>query len=548
MNPTLPLAWGAKVSPEFRARLYTLVDHLGWREAQASDLMACMAFETGRRFSPDVRNPGSSACVDTETEILTVYGWKRYDEISVGDEIYSVDVDAWQMERDVIKKVTVKQSSDNYRITSRSFDSLTTSDHRWYLERRDYNHKPHKAAIVEKTTEEITELKSSYLYSVPHPSLDLADKTKKTCQHDHKLLKLIGMIVGDGSISKSRRLIELVCDPVSSPEQYEATIDVVTSVLGKGVHVDQKKSGRLLRWNFNRKYSDLLMPFFDSSYNESLSQSRFVKKINPEVLANLDYEAANALLDGYMITDGHHCKSKNAVSFRNTERKVLDDFMHIAVLAGHNPREVVNSRGGCFHVFPNGRSYEIKDIYTVYLRMHSFTSCNKKQIAVEHVTNELTMWCPTTRNGNWIARRNGTVYITGNCGLLQFMAATAKRLGTTTAALGRMTAVDQLDYVERYLATQASRITGLDDMYMAVLWPAAVGKPADTVLWRRGLAAFAANRGLDVDKNGRITKREASAKVREQLRLGLQPGNVWLPSTPGAKPTSPPTSSSNFES
>ena len=135
-------------------------------------------------------------------------------------------------------------------------------------------------------------------------------------------------------------------------------------------------------------------------------------------------------------------------------------------------------------------------------------------------------------------------------GLLQFMASTAKRLGTTTAALSRMTAVDQLDYVERYLATQASRITGLDDMYMAILWPAAVGKTQDTVLWRRGMAAFAANRGLDVDKNGRITKREASAKVREQLRLGLQPGNVWLP-TSSARPASPvarPTSSSNFES
>ena len=137
------------------------------------------------------------------------------------------------------------------------------------------------------------------------------------------------------------------------------------------------------------------------------------------------------------------------------------------------------------------------------------------------------------------------------CGLLQFMASTAKRLGTTTAVLSRMSAVDQLDYVERYLATQASRITGLDDMYCSILWPAAVGKTADTVLWWRGMAAFAANRGLDVDKNGRITKREASAKVREQLRLGMQPGNVWIPTTSPPKPPAvarTATSSSNFES
>ena len=41
MNPTLPLAWGAKVSPEIRARLYTVVDHFGWPGVRAGELMAC---------------------------------------------------------------------------------------------------------------------------------------------------------------------------------------------------------------------------------------------------------------------------------------------------------------------------------------------------------------------------------------------------------------------------------------------------------------------------------------------------------------------------
>jgi hypothetical protein len=36
---------------------------------------------------------------------------------------------------------------------------------------------------------------------------------------------------------------------------------------------------------------------------------------------------------------------------------------------------------------------------------------------------------------------------------------------------------------------------------MAVLWPAAVGKSGDSLLWRGGTPAFVVNRGLDLDRN-----------------------------------------------
>ncbi len=55
---TRKLAWGKKVSPVFRERVIWIGDQLGM---DASDLMSCMAFESGRTFSPKVRNPQSSA-------------------------------------------------------------------------------------------------------------------------------------------------------------------------------------------------------------------------------------------------------------------------------------------------------------------------------------------------------------------------------------------------------------------------------------------------------------------------------------------------------
>jgi hypothetical protein len=114
-------------------------------------------------------------------------------------------------------------------------------------------------------------------------------------------------------------------------------------------------------------------------------------------------------------------------------------------------------------------------------------------------------------------------------GLIQFVKKTATYLGTSTADLKKMSAVEQLDYVQRYLAPYSPRIRSLEDMYMAVIWPAAVGKPIDQVLWHSGTEAYRVNHGLDKNGNGTITKREAAQVIREHLAEGMKPGNVWLP-------------------
>lgn len=110
-------------------------------------------------------------------------------------------------------------------------------------------------------------------------------------------------------------------------------------------------------------------------------------------------------------------------------------------------------------------------------------------------------------------------------GLIQFLESTARGLGTTTTALRRMTAVQQLDYVEKYFAQYASRITNLGDCYMAVLWPVAMGRPDSYVMWTKVgqfAAQYAANAGLDVNRDDQITRGEAVARVNTSLMRGQQ--------------------------
>ena len=104
----------------------------------------------------------------------------------------------------------------------------------------------------------------------------------------------------------------------------------------------------------------------------------------------------------------------------------------------------------------------------------------------------------------------------GATGLSQFLPSTAASLGTTTANLRAMSAVDQLDYVQMYLSRYAGRYNSLGSLYMAVLWPYAVGQGDNYVLWTRGgtyNAQYGRNSGLDVNKDGAVTVGEAVQKV-----------------------------------
>ena len=111
-------------------------------------------------------------------------------------------------------------------------------------------------------------------------------------------------------------------------------------------------------------------------------------------------------------------------------------------------------------------------------------------------------------------------------GLIQFMSATARQLGTTTTKLAAMTAVQQLAYVEAYLRPYARKIQSVEDMYLAILWPKGIGKALNWVLWYSGTQAYAVNKGLDRNRDGKVTKQEATQKVRDLLAKGRRPENL----------------------
>lgn len=107
-------------------------------------------------------------------------------------------------------------------------------------------------------------------------------------------------------------------------------------------------------------------------------------------------------------------------------------------------------------------------------------------------------------------------------GLIQFLESTAKGLGTSTAELAQMSNVEQMAYVKKYLEPYKGRMKNLGDVYMAIHWPAGVGKDDSYVMYREGSENYSANKGLDVSGDGTVTRGEALQRVRQSAGSGGQ--------------------------
>lgn len=124
-------------------------------------------------------------------------------------------------------------------------------------------------------------------------------------------------------------------------------------------------------------------------------------------------------------------------------------------------------------------------------------------------------------------------------GLIQFMADTAKELGTTTSTLAKMTAVMQLDYVKKYFENIRNKNYEFVDFYLRILFPASMGKLDEHVVFSRDgeglnkndrnykerINAYGVNAGFDTNPkygngDGMVTKGEIKKGIQKYIDKG----------------------------
>ena len=111
-------------------------------------------------------------------------------------------------------------------------------------------------------------------------------------------------------------------------------------------------------------------------------------------------------------------------------------------------------------------------------------------------------------------------------GLIQFMPSTAQALGTTVGELRNMTALKQLDYVNKFFNLNKSLrpyIKSPEDAYFLVFYPLAAKKDDSFILGSeisdKRARLIAKQNPVDTNKDGVLSKGEVKAKVRQRLGI-----------------------------
>lgn len=353
-----------------------------------------------KRRYPDVYFHWLRHCVSEDTKILTTNGWKNYNEVKIGDGIYSYNVEKDKIEMDSIKDLSIFHFKDDaYHVKNGHLDLLCTPEHNsvFNINKR----KGEWTGFKIDTVDNIFNTKGIRM---------LKHKTSSKYNGDESIgvarASLLGWILTDGYIKKGGeigisqsftanphkcKIIEQVLD--ASGVKYSKRLQSKKINKFSGEHY-QMVNFNILKNTPNSNRTGLI-PDHDWIY-KYITKKR-LPKYN---ILNLKQEEMVAIYTSMMLGDG---ENRGRELCTQNEYK-LEFFRTLCSFIG----KTAITNLGQHNMKPKG---EMK--FRTYITDKTDTNILLKK----HITKEKyngKMWCPTTNNGTWIAQRNGRVFITGN--------------------------------------------------------------------------------------------------------------------------------------
>lgn len=341
-------------------------------------------------------------CVDDETEILTVNGWKHEKDVSIGDSIIGYDVNSKKV---VVTVVTHKHvySNENgihvYEFNSPTFNAVSTEDHRWVV--CESGEEPRF-----KTSQNIWKNKWP-----DYPILRVDDNDLPGNNLSDDYLKLLGWVMTDGYFSKPYYGIEIY---QSTRREKNACIyhNMIETLESLGFSFKDKSDDGVYHTIYINK-NDMLYDLWKSNPSRTLSF---------DFVSTLSQHQAEVLMWAMIEGDGTLGDSGKSSSITFTcnsiERK--DIFQYLAFIAGYATNayrisaEEANRRtnGKLYPSISNKTPIVVKNDYWTI----SVLRVKRAHIYPHHKSERFVnkVWCVTTGTGTWVMRRNGKVSITGN--------------------------------------------------------------------------------------------------------------------------------------
>lgn len=333
-------------------------------------------------------------CLDEDTEILTVSGWKNKKTISFNDEPIAFDLEKQQGCVSQIKGIISRSLQNNeYFITcnNQNVDFSVTNTHNLLVSTRSGRAKKYAPFSLYRADNVLT-IKDNF--KVP-TAIDL--NYSEIALTDDELF-LIGMFMTDGTIDKSNNQM-IIYQSSKYPDiqkQLDTTFNNLKFPLRKKTIVGdicfgKERTTPLTRWYIAKSNWDYL--------------SEYISKDFPEKLQKISSRQFKVLLNAINCGDGQ----KN--DFGVYPRKTYQISTGNAVFADNLQRCAITHGFSC-------KIVKRKDgILMLHLKDVLERTIKPIQLTVD-VSKKNSVWCIETTAKTIITRRNGMVVIMGNCQML----------------------------------------------------------------------------------------------------------------------------------
>jgi hypothetical protein len=336
-------------------------------------------------------------CVAEDTEILTQAGWRHHLNLSRGAFVltYNLETGAseWQPVQDVHRFEV--RNEKLVLMKGHTHSSLTTPTHRWPVLATESGTRKFKTTSTLARQDAIP---------CAAPTANLPTEQKYT----DEFVELIVWFQTEGTMLNG--CVSFSQDEVAHPGNCARIRTALNQELGTSwSEYRQTTSGRIWRvppapTNAILSACDLL-PATDGDRDVA-------KVLTFEFINSLTRSQLQLLLHVAWLGDGFTSNTSNTRGIKQKRKEALDPYQLACALLGIRT-SIRHQQDNNMWVLTFGGS-------RTYIRPRSaYYQSSGRTFRIVPVEYTGVVWCPSTPNGTWFARREGTTYFTGNSSVLQ---------------------------------------------------------------------------------------------------------------------------------
>lgn len=335
-------------------------------------------------------------CLDTTTELLTDEGWRKWDAFEAGDRAACFDLTSGRYSfEEIQRKIVAEYDGEMCALRTQSLDCLMTPEHRVVL-RKD------QRAMGRRKRYPWTFCDAA---NVPHHVMVPAGGAPCGSGIDGLSLetcRILGWMITDGHYHDKR-----ATNLSLAIEQSLSTTKVGGSVSNMMDAVFSKMPG-VSRWSRRARTSSTMGRSVSSGpasrwYLSPEASAPFLKLLGTDIhriprliLRVASFQQLEALFTGLMEGDGTSRAGKWIAFYPGKNEGLADDFQELALRLGWSVTKTFVETQGQWHL-------------RLSRRPHHSVRKPKRQ------SYKGTVWDITVPTGAFVARRNGKVFVTGNC-------------------------------------------------------------------------------------------------------------------------------------